>query len=160
MVVLFRRPELRPAQFPPPREYPWTLSQDTELGKISTDYPTELSSRGLRRALSWDAIVEVFFISAAGMQWKMRGRVRKAQLPTRAFLNSPTSSARGGRPSRKLFFRGEYEEIIHLVALHEIVLIKHFVARLIRLANHHLAAHSVILAIAITVDNSYLRVRM
>src|SRR6266852_8144781 len=71
---------------------------------------------------------------------KLLGQVRRAmpQTPTcRRLL--PTSRAPLGRWSMRLWFWNNHQEVIHLVALHKVILLQQLVARLRCLTKYNIA---------------------
>src|SRR5712671_23961 len=78
----------------------------------------------IRSGIVQDGTPSSNFTSTIGQRWKLLGQVRRAlpQTPTCRLL--PTSRAQLGLWLMRLWFWSNHQEVIHLVALHKIILLQ------------------------------------
>src|ERR1700726_591626 len=82
------------------------------------------------------------------------GQVGRALPRTPTCRPLPSSGAQLALESTRLWFWNNHQEVIHLVALHKVILLQQLVARLRCLTKYHIAGHPMIFAISVAVDNS------
>ncbi len=110
--------------------------------------------RADRKRNSPDGTPSSNFTSAIGQRWKLLGQVGRAlpRIPTCRPV--PSSRAPLALWSARLWFWNNHQEVIHLVALHKVILLQQLVARLRCLTKYHIAGHPMIFAISVAVNNS------
>ena len=137
LVVIYKRPGMSGEEF---RRHLTELHgplADRQTGTGDDMYGTMFEP--IRSEILQDGTPSSNFSSTIGQRWKLLGQVRRAlpQTPTSRLL--PSARAQPGLWRMRLWFWNNHQEVIHFVALHEVILLQQLVARLRCLTKYNIA---------------------